>query len=103
MIDKTAIKLGDIILYQLKKMCQDILVDIWVFTLNLLNPVSLEGRRYLGNMRLALTDGSLKWELFSKVMLNLMWEKAFITSVKGWAADLVCFLGTNTAGEKKYF
>ena len=40
-----------------------------------LNSVFLVRRRYPGNTRLALTDGASKWELFSKVMLNLLWEK----------------------------
>ena len=35
----------------------------------------LVGRKYRENMRLALRDGCLKWELFSKVMLNLLLEK----------------------------
>ena len=45
------------------------------FHSELLNSVFLAGRRYLGNMTLALTDGSSKWELFSIVMLNLLLEK----------------------------
>ena len=50
-------------------------LDRWDFTLNPLNSVFLMGRRYLGNIRLALTDGFSKWELFSKVMLNHLWQK----------------------------
>ena len=52
------VKLIDFILYQLHRMCQDILIDVSDFTLNPLNSVFLVGRRYQGNMRSALTDGS---------------------------------------------
>ena len=75
LIHKITVELIDIILYKLHKMHQDILINVWGFTLNLLNSVFLVRRRYPGNMKLALTDGSSKWELFNKVMLNLLSER----------------------------